>query len=146
VPGWDTTTVVHLLDQIKPDVPFIHFGDLDPNGTHIFLKLRQRRPGLRWFVPTFWTARVAPRKLKRPWPAGLDLRHAPKLVHELAAKVLWLEQEPLVVDDRIMTALETSICKTWYRQQKPRLSDQFDQPFGYAMPDYPDVAFRLCLA
>ncbi|MDR1064209.1 MAG: DUF2220 family protein [Azoarcus sp.] len=110
VPGWDTTTVVHLLDQISPRVPIIHFGDLDPNGVRIFLKLRQRRPDLQWFVPAFWTERVAPGKLKLPWPAKLDLRHAPKLVHELAAKGLWLEQEPLVVDDRITAALEACIC------------------------------------
>jgi hypothetical protein len=110
VPGWDTTTVVHLLDQISSGVPVIHFGDLDPNGVRIFLKLRQRRPDLQWFVPAFWTERVAPGKLKHPWPAGLDLRHAPKLVHELAAKGLWLEQEPLVVDDRITATLEACIC------------------------------------
>ena len=109
VPGWDIVTVVHLLTQVKPEVPVVHFGDLDPNGVRIFLKLRELRSDLRWFVPSFWAECVEPRKLKQPWPATLDLRHAPKLVHDLVDKGLWLEQEPLVVDSRIGSALESIV-------------------------------------
>ncbi len=119
VPGWDTTTVIHLLDQIDPLVPLLHFGDLDPNGARIFLKLRQRRPGLQWFIPTFWAERVSPRKLKRPWPATLNLLHAPELIQELAAKGLWLEQEPLVVDDRIVAALEACAAVARIPEERP---------------------------
>lgn len=39
----------------------------------------------------------------------LDLRHAPKLVHDLVDKDLWLEQEPLAIDSRIKNALESII-------------------------------------
>lgn len=106
VPGWDTITVAHLLDQAPADVALVHFGDLDPNGARIFLKLRERRSDLRWFVPSFWTECVAPRSLKHPWPTELDLHDAPELVQELAAEGFWLEQEPLVVDGRIIGALE----------------------------------------
>ena len=28
VPGWDTTTVIQLLDNVGQEVPVIHFGDL----------------------------------------------------------------------------------------------------------------------
>lgn len=107
VPGWDTSTVVHLLKHIGKDVPLIHFGDLDPNGVRIFLKLRQHRADIRWFIPPFWLECVTPRKLKEPWPSALCLRHAPALVHELAEQGLWLEQEPLVVDARIVAALQS---------------------------------------
>lgn len=106
VPGWDTTTVAHLLDQAPAGVPLVHFGDLDPNGVRIFSKLREQRPDLRWFVPSFWTECVMPRRLKHPWPAELDLRSAPDLVREIAADGTWLEQEPLVVDGRISATLE----------------------------------------
>lgn len=109
VPGWDITTVVHLLAQIPTQVPLVHFGDLDPNGVRIFLKLRHLRPEMHWFVPEFWTDCVTPRKLKEPWPAGLELRHTPQLVRDLAEKGLWLEQEPLVVDPRTAEALLNSI-------------------------------------
>ncbi|WP_175760742.1 Wadjet anti-phage system protein JetD domain-containing protein [Burkholderia ambifaria] len=105
VPGWDTTTVVHLLARVDPETPIVHFGDLDPNGVRIFLRLRDHRPNLKWFIPDFWTECVEPRPLKRSWPAKLDLSEAPKLVKNLARKRLWLEQEPLVVDSRIPVAL-----------------------------------------
>jgi hypothetical protein len=52
VPGWDTATVVLLLERVGR-VPVIHFGDLDPNGVRIFLHLRMRYPDVRWFVPSF---------------------------------------------------------------------------------------------
>lgn len=105
VPGWDTTTVAHLFDQLETGIPIVHFGDLDPNGVRIVLKLRERRPDLKWFIPDFWTECVKPRKLKRPWPAELDLSGTPRLVQDLASERLWLEQEALVVDGRIARAL-----------------------------------------
>ena len=105
VPGWDTATVAHLLDRLA-HVPVIHFGDLDPNGVHIYLHLRERRPDLRWFVPSFWAELVDSHGLRAPWPADLDVSAAPALVRDLAARGLWLEQERLVVDHRIGEALE----------------------------------------
>ncbi|KLD78158.1 hypothetical protein FZ025_06350 [Xanthomonas hyacinthi] len=115
VPGWDTSTVVHLLAQVKPEVPLVHFGDLDPNGVRIFLKLRERRSDLHWFVPPFWSECVAPRKVKQPWSATLDLRDAPKLVRDLVRDGLWLEQEPLVVDSRLINALEAVVENSPHR-------------------------------
>ncbi|HEX9772102.1 MAG TPA: Wadjet anti-phage system protein JetD domain-containing protein [Steroidobacteraceae bacterium] len=108
VPGWDTATVVQLLDRVG-QVPVIHFGDLDPNGVRIFLHLRKRCPDLRWFVPSFWRELVESKGLRASWSADLDLRDAPELVRELAHRGLWLEQEPLVVDDRITNALEAML-------------------------------------
>ncbi len=104
VAGWDTATVVQLL-AIVADVPVVHFGDLDPNGVRIEAHLRQHRPGLRWFIPTFWEELVATHGQRAPWPDDLDLAGAPALVRRLAAEGIWLEQEPLVVDVRVGPAL-----------------------------------------
>jgi hypothetical protein len=108
VAGWDTPTVAHLL-ELTSDVPAIHFGDLDPNGVRIFLHLRDRRSDLRWFIPSFWSEIVERRGQHEPWPQDLDLRDAPPFVHDLASRGIWLEQEPIVLDARIVPALESLI-------------------------------------
>ncbi len=105
VPGWDTPTVAHLLERMT-HVPVVHFGDLDPNGVRIFWHLRERRTDLRWFIPPWWAELVETHGQRFPWPDDLDLREAPELVRELAARGLWLEQEPLVLDGRVRAALE----------------------------------------
>ena len=108
VAGWDTATVVLLLDRAG-GVPFIHFGDIDPNGVRIFLHLRKRYPDLRWFVPSFWRDLVGLKGLRAEWPDDLDLGDAPELVRDLALRGLWLEQESLVIDRRIGPALEAML-------------------------------------
>lgn len=108
VPGWDTATVARLLDRLT-HVPVVHFGDLDPNGARIFQHLRGARPDLRWFVPPFWEELVEAKGRRCAWPADLDLRDAPELVRRLAARGLWLEQEPVAVDPRTAAALEAMV-------------------------------------
>jgi hypothetical protein len=105
VPGWDTATVVRLLERLV-HVPLIHFGDLDPNGVRILRHLRALRSDLRWFVPEFWTELVETKGLPGVWPEDLELGQAPALVRELASRGLWLEQEPVAVDARTPSALE----------------------------------------
>ncbi|HSJ97157.1 MAG TPA: Wadjet anti-phage system protein JetD domain-containing protein [Myxococcota bacterium] len=108
VPGWDTATAARLLELTR-HVPVVHFGDLDPNGVRISASLREMRPDLRWFVPPFWSEYVELRGQRAPWPPELDLREAPPLVRELAARGIWLEQEPIVLDPRIAPALESMV-------------------------------------
>jgi hypothetical protein len=108
VPGWDTATVARLLERLI-HVPVIHFGDLDPNGVRILLHLRGLRPDLRWFVPDFWTELVDAKGLPGTWPADLDLAFAPALLHQLARRGLWLEQEPVAVDPRAPAALRAMV-------------------------------------
>ena len=108
VPGWDTATVAHLLERVQ-HVPVVHFGDLDPNGVRIFQHLRERRGDLRWFVPSFWADFVESHGQPAAWPDDLDLSDTPTLVRDIAARGLWLEQEPLVVDARVRPALLASI-------------------------------------
>lgn len=111
VPGWDTATIAHLLERVQ-HVPVVHFGDLDPNGVRILVHLRERRADLRWFVPDFWAELIDSHGQRSPWPDDLDLNEAPTLVRELAARGLWLEQEPLVVDPRIGVALATALANS----------------------------------
>ncbi len=108
VAGWDTATVVRLLECLA-HVPVIHFGDLDPNGVRIFQHLRTQHAGLRWFVPSFWAEFVEAKSLRGAWPDDFNLGDAPDLVRRLAERGLWLEQEPLVVDSRTPAALEAMI-------------------------------------
>jgi hypothetical protein len=109
VPGWDTASVTDLLAQV-PDVPVVHFGDLDPNGVRIVRHLRALCPRLRWAVPAFWREHVPARALPRPWPDDLPLDDAPALVRDLAARGLWLEQELLALDPRLGPALEDALA------------------------------------
>ena len=104
VPGWDTATLGALLAQL-PGVPVVHFGDLDPNGVRIARHLRALCPGLVWAVPPLWADHAPARALPRPWPPDLDLADTPALVRDLAARGLWLEQEPLALDPRLPAAL-----------------------------------------
>ena len=104
VPGWNTATARLVLDQLE-DLPLLHFGDLDPQGAEIVKHLKKHYSRLRWVVPEFWKECVPKRALKRPWPNDLVLTDAPALVHELKDSGLWLEQETIVLDPRLPTAL-----------------------------------------
>lgn len=105
VPGWDTATVRLFLDQVS-DVPVVHFGDLDPNGVRIMRHLRDIRPDLLWAVPSFWADYLEDRGLPCDWPGDLDLSETPQLVQELAARGLWLEQEVVTLDKRLVPTLK----------------------------------------
>jgi hypothetical protein len=111
VPGWDTCSVAHLLDRITA-IPVIHFGDIDPNGVRILLHLRRRVPEVQWFLPEFWFELAPANGLRASWPPDLDLDFAPGVVHHLARCGLWLEQERIVLDPRLVPALEAMIPPT----------------------------------
>jgi hypothetical protein len=112
VPGWDTTTVAHLLEQL-PRTPTLHFGDLDPNGARIYHHLRERRPDLIWFVPDFWAEFIDSHGRSTQWPADLDLTSAPPWVRQLTQRGLWLEQEAVVLDHRLSDALESALHRIY---------------------------------
>ena len=104
VPGWDTATVKLLLAKIG-QIPVLHFGDLDPNGLRIHRHLAGIRPGLRWVVPAFWAELVDTKALSGEWPDDLDLDGTPALVRRLARDDLWLEQESIVLDPRLVAEI-----------------------------------------
>lgn len=105
VPGWDTAPARALLDRLG-SVPFAHFGDLDPAGVAIVRHLRRLRPDLAWVVPDF-ALEYPP--LEKAWPEGLLDPQDPPLLHELARAGRWLEQEALVLDPRLLPALEACL-------------------------------------
>jgi hypothetical protein len=105
VAGWDTATTARLLECLV-GIPAVHFGDLDPNGVRIVQHLRAIRQDLQWFVPSFWEEFVDAKGLSGRWPDDLDIGAAPELVRRLAARAIWLEQEPIVLDSRTPIALE----------------------------------------
>jgi hypothetical protein len=105
VPGWDTATVRIFLARL-PLVPIVHFGDLDPAGVRILRHLQQIEPRIRWAVPEFWREYIDKKGLPGEWSEDLSLEDAPVLIHELARRRLWLEQEPIAIDSRLGAALE----------------------------------------
>lgn len=104
VPGWNTRAVGLLLEGLECAV--VHFGDLDPNGVRIVRHLRRLRPDLHWLVPDFWAEQIPLRALSCDWPEGLLEPSDPALLHDLARRGLWLEQEPVALDPRLAAALE----------------------------------------
>jgi hypothetical protein len=115
VPGWNTATIRLLLEQL-PQVPIVHFGDLDPNGVRIALHLRATRPDIHWAVPEFWREYVRKRGRRLAWPEELKLDAVPTFVKELAHAGLWLEQETIALDERLCGALEALLRRRSERQ------------------------------
>lgn len=105
VPGWATQGARKLLSEF-PDTPALHFGDLDPEGFEIYCHLREVRPGLIWVVPDWLTDYVPTHCLSTKWPLVPVLDTAPPLIQKLAQDRMWLEQEALVLDERLRPWLE----------------------------------------
>jgi hypothetical protein len=110
-PGWDTATVSLLLKQLR-HVPVLLFGDLDPAGVRIAQHLQRIRADVIWVVPDFWSQYVPSNSLPGAWPEDLPLAGAPNLVAHLAQSGLWLEQEVIALDPRLVGALESMIPAT----------------------------------
>ena len=102
-PGDDTAAAVHLLKQL-PHVPWIHFGDLDPEGLAIGQRLahRSKRP-LRLLIPSFaadylpyCTTPLTPWPQQVPYPFLQQLRDQKKALY----------QEIFMLDDRLNSDIE----------------------------------------
>lgn len=105
-PGWDTVGVRLLMESFRA-VPWLHFGDLDPQGAAIFRHFRQVREDVGWLVPGWWLEAVPSHGLRREWPEGLVEAGDPPLVCELARRGMWLEQESIALDPRLAGELES---------------------------------------
>lgn len=105
VPGWDTSGLALLLQALPPEIPVLHFGDLDPKGVRLMRDLQELRPDLRWCVPAFWEAHLE-RAPRCDWPRRLVQDEDPALLRKLATRGLRLEQELVVLDHRLPAALE----------------------------------------
>jgi len=104
VPGWNTVSPQLLLPRL-PDVPVLLFGDLDPAGVEIAAHLQSVHPPLRWVTFDLWRTLLPAYAQIGTWPEDQDLRRAPPLVHELVRAHTWLEQERLVLNERLIGEL-----------------------------------------
>ncbi len=109
-PGWNTRLAARLIGLLPPTPTWWHFGDLDPEGLRIQNSLgdAQRRP--RPFIPHWWQDYIDSHGLPLPdgWPAGddLDRRIAPaQLMAQLQEQRVWMEQEAILLDPRLMEDL-----------------------------------------
>lgn len=106
-PGADTEAASTFLKSL-PNVPWIHFGDFDPEGVAIAKNIAlQAGREARMFIPSFtadYVAGAAP--VKSPWseipelPLFIDLKRMKKRIF----------QEVLMLDDRLSGEL-AEICR-----------------------------------
>lgn len=99
-PGWDTQGARRLLEMF-PEIPVLHFGDLDPDGFAIHCHLREVRKDLLWVVPEWVADYLSTNGLATKWPSTPALASAPPLIQKLARDGLWVEQEAIVFDNRL---------------------------------------------
>lgn len=102
-PGRNTLLATRFIDRLPQDIPWFHFGDVDPAGLDIALSIRARDSGRR---PTPWIPRAANAlldthslPLELPWPARrfpADLLINPVL-RWLVDHQRWLEHEAVVL-------------------------------------------------
>ena len=79
-PGWDTVAARAVAEMLG-EVPWVHFGDLDPQGVLIARHLRVTRPDLHWFVPAWWEEYVPRHGRPASWPDDLLTEDDPVLAH-----------------------------------------------------------------
>lgn len=105
-PGWNCRLAQRFVALLPATVPWWHFGDLDPEGLAIFAALGSgtRRP--RLFLPAWWRDYLPthglPLEGDRSEPAADPVFG---LVAELGAARLWLEQEAILLDPRLVESL-----------------------------------------
>lgn len=97
-PGQNTQTAVALLKAL-PEVPWMHFGDMDPKGVEIATRIAAEsdRP-LRLFIPSFAEEYLdASKPVKTPWG---DIPDNPILI-SLKKMNKGIFQEVFMLDDRL---------------------------------------------
>lgn len=102
-PGRNTALATRFMARLPADIPWAHFGDLDPAGLDIALSIRSSGHGRRpipW-IPLAATALLETHSLplESPWPE----RVWPEAVQDnpvlrwLTTRHRWLEHEPVVL-------------------------------------------------
>ena len=109
-PGWNTRLSARLIALLPLDLPWWHFGDLDPKGLAIFASLGDARATPRLFVPDWWQDYLGTHglTLEGGWPKVHDPAggpQCPELVRRLREMGLWLEQEAILLDPRLSDEL-----------------------------------------
>lgn len=103
-PGWNTTLATRLVAKLPTDIPWWHFGDLDPNGLKIGMSLgiegnQARKPSI--WIPHAAQQLLESHSLKRdqPWPVNAIPNYL--LANESIAWLVhhgrWMEHEAIVL-------------------------------------------------
>ena len=99
-PGWNIALVKQFSQILPLDLPWCHFGDLDPEGLEVAATLAHDARCRLW-IPQCWSHMAAAYGLplrRRRWPVLVNDATTHPLVQHLVAKRQWLEQEALILD------------------------------------------------
>ncbi len=102
-PGWNTPLSLLFIETLGAEPPWYHFGDLDPEGISIYQHLHRKGRKAVLFIPSFWEKYVDAhsRHLADAWPETIVDAFSQPLLRRLFAAGKWLEQEPVVLDERL---------------------------------------------
>lgn len=102
-PGDDTSLAIMLLNLLPPEIPCYHFGDIDPKGLAIAERLKiSIRQRVSLFIPPFWKEYVEELYTgAKDWSSCDISAGVPVVVRQLAKEGKWLEQERIMLDDRL---------------------------------------------
>ncbi|MEX5664296.1 Wadjet anti-phage system protein JetD domain-containing protein [Pseudomonas neuropathica] len=100
-PGWDDSLAVRFISRLPNTIPWLHFGDLDPNGLRIgnVLFAGGRKPEV--WLPRTADKLLASHRLRLVEPWSLSPMDYPILsnatLKALVQANCWLEQEAMVL-------------------------------------------------
>ncbi|MGA7877989.1 MAG: hypothetical protein WCA08_20190 [Desulfoferrobacter sp.] len=110
-PGWNTLLSLQFLRVLGPEVLWYHFGDLDPEGLAIYQHLNHQDLNVRLFIPSFWKEYedAFAQTLSGGWPPSIKKSFEKPFLKKFFARNVWLEQEPIILDERFERELNRLI-------------------------------------
>lgn len=102
-PGWNTPLSLLFLQAFGMKPNWHHFGDLDPEGLAIYQHLKHEGAKPYLFIPYFWDEyrESFSHQLCDSWPETITNSFSEPLLQRLFATSAWLEQEPIILDERL---------------------------------------------
>jgi len=111
-PGWNTALSLLFLRAFGMEPSWHHFGDLDPEGLAIYQHLKREGEKPHLFLPPFWDdyRESFSRRLCDTWPEAITGSFSEPLLQKLFSANAWLEQEPIILDERFKDELARLIA------------------------------------
>lgn len=102
-PGWNTPLSLMFIETLGSEPSWYHFGDLDPEGMCIYQHLNQKGRKAELFLPSLWDdyEEAYSQLLSDAWPEMTVASFSQPLLKKLFAAGKWLEQEPVILDERL---------------------------------------------
>lgn len=102
-PGWNTPLSLLFLQVFGMKPNWHHFGDLDPEGLAIYQHLKREGGNPHLLIPSFWDEyqESFSHQLCDSWPETITNSFSEPLLQKLFATNAWLEQEPIILDNRL---------------------------------------------